>query len=173
MCRIRRCRPTLYHNYNTIIVAKDEATINNLLTQFENIPNTIKNNSDNLLFISIGGNDLLNYYVYNNKNIDVNNLNIVDTIFEKYKKTINTIISKTNMKITLLNLYYPPDTKKLFHIINKWNKLLKQYTDQKNIRMLKVNSILYRKKHFVHSIEPSNKGGKILSYTIFKKAYNS
>jgi len=156
-----------YH-YNTEIVAKDGAVVEDLQSQLEKIPKKLLNKK-NILFVSIGGNDLLNNYSITRDNLG--DASIILGIFDNYKREITNIIKKTKMTIVLLDLYYPPQMTEYFKIIDMWNELLKQYASDLNIPVLEVSEILNKDDDFEDEIEPSNKGGKILVKAIYDKAY--
>jgi len=156
-----------YH-YNTINVAKDGAVIADLKKQVDKIPKKMQN-KDNLLFISIGGNNILNGYSLKEDNFG--DVTLIKEIFEHYKTNIDKIIMKTKMSVILLDLYYPPKKQEYFKLIDWWNIYLKQFANERNLPVLEVSEILNKGGDFVNAIEPSNKGGKILSKAIYEKAY--
>jgi hypothetical protein len=157
-----------YH-YNTINVAKDGAVISDLKKQLKKIPKKMQN-KDNLLFISIGGNNILNAYSLKEDNFG--DVTIIKDIFDHYKTIIDKIILTTKMSVILLDLYYPPKKEEYFKLIDWWNMYLKQFANERNLPILEVSEILNKGDNFVNDIEPSNKGGKILSKAIYEKAYN-
>jgi len=75
------------------------------------------------------------------------------------------------MSVILLDLYYPPKKQEYFKLIDWWNLYLKQFANERNLPVLEVSEILNKGGDFVNAIEPSNKGGKILSKAIYEKAY--
>ena len=156
-----------YH-YNTINVAKDGAVIADLKKQVDKIPKKMQN-KDNLLFISIGGNNILNGYSLKEDNFG--DVTLIKEIFEHYKTNIDKIIMKTKMSVILLDLYYPPKKQEYFKLIDWWNIYLKQFANERNLPVLEVSEILNKGGDFVNAIEPSNRGGKILSKAIYEKAY--
>ena len=150
-------------NGKTICLAKDNSKINNIYSQVENIPTPLNNNFTTI-FLSAGGNDILSHYVEQENN--VKNTVILDTMFDSYKKLIESIQTKIpNASLVLLDIYYPDSLKyKQYHsIINEWNKKLYNYAliPSNNISsILKVSNILTKSDDFSHGIEPSTYGSK-------------
>lgn len=138
----------LKHGINNIIVnAKDGATIDTCYYQMGNIINS----ENYYLFISIGGNDILNKF----ENLDI------DKLFEKYKKLIESIKNTyPKTKIYLLNLYFPTNEKYLKYTdtIIKWNELISSLSSKYNI--LKIDKLLKDDLDFTHEIEPSAIGSQ-------------
>ena len=87
---------------NVIVLAEDNAVISDIEKQMSLIPNNAKNKNTKIV-ISVGGNDLLNQYNFN----DVNNLSHVDSIFNQYTSSINNIKNNIESEIILCNIYYP------------------------------------------------------------------
>jgi hypothetical protein len=148
-------------NGKTLCLAKDDSKINNIYSQIDNIPDELKNNFTTI-FLSAGGNDILSHFVEQENN--VKNTTVLDTMFESYKKLIESIHTKTpNASIVLLDIYYPNSEKyKQYHaIIKEWNKKLYIYAlEPKNniVSVLKVSSVLTKSEDFSHGIEPSSNG---------------
>lgn len=139
----------------TLIIAKDGATIKDISKQINQIP-IYYDKAKTKLIISVGGNDLLNQYVYHKQ--DYKNL---DAIFEAYKSCIDKI-KKLNYEVVLCNIYYPPYKKiKPYHkFIKEWNERLYKYADKNKLEVLKIDDVLTQKAHFSNYIEPSTIGGK-------------
>lgn len=69
------------------------------------------NNNSTTIFLSVGGNDIIQM---RNKNIEF--------IFKKYIVLIEAITEKLpNVNLVLCNLYYPPHENKYDDLIDKWN----------------------------------------------------
>ena len=147
----------------TICLAKDNSKINNVYSQIEDIPEPLNNNFTTI-FLSAGGNDILSYY--QDQENDVKNTDILDKMFESYKKLIENIQNKIpNSSLVLLDIYYPDSAKyKQYHpVINTWNNKLYSYAlEPKNniASVLKVSNILNKSEDFSHGIEPSSIGSK-------------
>lgn len=146
----------------TTILAKDESVVGDIKSQLENIPKKL-NNTNTYVFLSVGGNDLLEIYKYQNK--DINDVSHIDNLFSKYKQLVNFIKKKYKFNIVLLNIYFPKDTMyvKFHKIIKTWNKKLLKFSEKNSFQLLDVSKILYKKKHFTNGIEPSNEGSKLLA----------
>jgi hypothetical protein len=148
-------------NGKTLCLAKDNSKIINIYSQIDNIPDELNNNFTTI-FLSAGGNDILSHFVEQENN--VKNTTVLDTMFESYKKLIESIHTKIpNASIVLLDIYYPNSEKyKQYHaIIKEWNKKLYIYAlEPKNniVSILKVSSVLTKSEDFSHGIEPSSNG---------------
>ena len=96
-------------------MAEDNSTISNTKNQIDQIPNNI-NNSYTYIFVSVGGNDILNKIVYKT----YASKDILFDIMTEYEKLINYLHEKMN--IILLNLYYPTTSffKKFYNYIDDW-----------------------------------------------------
>jgi lysophospholipase L1-like esterase len=148
-------------NGKTLCLAKDDSKILNIYSQVDDIPEQLNNNFTTI-FLSAGGNDILSHFV--EKENDVKNTNILETMFESYKKLIESIHTKIpNASIVLLDIYYPNSEKyKQYHlIIKEWNEKLYSFAlEPKNniVSVLKVSSVLTKSEDFSHGIEPSSNG---------------
>jgi lysophospholipase L1-like esterase len=144
-------------NTTIISLARNDSTINNVYQQLENV-NIDLNDNLTTVFLSVGGNDIMNM---REKNID-------DT-FEKYKTLIGAITTKlSNVKLVLLNVYYPPNASKYASSIEKWNTNLNLEYEQndKNIYILNLANLLKEPSDFVFDIEPSITGGEKIANKI-------
>ena len=144
---------------NTIIIslAINDSTINNIYQQLENV-NIDLNNKLTTVFLSVGGNDIMNLHKRN-----------LDDTFEKYNTLIRAITTKLpNIKLVLLNVYYPPNVSKYDSIIDKWNTNLElEYkANNKNIYILNLANLLKESSDFVFDIEPSITGGEKIANKI-------
>jgi lysophospholipase L1-like esterase len=152
------------HN-NSLVYAEDNATINNLSEQFERIPKKAKNNKNNYIYISCGGNDILNNYNFQN----LQDYTIANEIFNNYKKIILNIKKNINCKLVITNIYYPTSKQySVYHpIIKHWNKKLKRFCKKENIMLFEIDKLFINKSFFVDHIEPSKLGSKtIINYII-------
>tara|TARA_B100001758_G_C18412868_1_gene617167 strand:- start:2316 stop:2963 length:648 start_codon:yes stop_codon:yes gene_type:complete len=149
----------------SLVLAEDNAVIHNIPIQYKKLPNTMNKSSTNL-YISIGGNDLLNVYE-NNK---INNYKLFDMVWELYKQTILNLINNTKCNVILSDIYYITDSNytKYIPIIKKWNSNLYKFANKHNIQVFKISEILTKSKDFTNGIEPSILGGtKIVNSFIF------
>ena len=150
---------------NVIILANDNSTIENVKSQLHNMPEDY-DNKNSYIFLSIGGNDLLNTYKYENNSTEYTFH--IDEIFLKYKNLVNYIKERYKCKLVLLNIYYPKSKEytKYHNIIDIWNNKLTNFSKDNNIETLDVTSILFKENHFTNGIEPSEIGSKLLASNI-------
>ena len=144
-------------NTTIICLARNDSTINNVYQQLENV-NIDLNDKLITVFLSVGGNDIMNLQ---QKNLD-------DTI-EKYNNLIDAITTKLpNVKLVLLNIYYPSNKVNYNSLIDKWNtKIDLEYeSNNKNIYILDIASLLKEPSDFVFNIEPSSTGGEKIANKI-------
>ena len=136
-----------------LFLAKDNSFISDVLLQMNQIEKDVYDKK-NLIFLSIGGNDILDSI----KTKTINNKTIVH-LFEDYKKLIIIIKQQfLNSTIYLLNIYYPTDEiyKPYYEYINEWNLLLSNYIQTNNsITEILIDKLCYLPIDFVHKIEPS------------------
>jgi hypothetical protein len=153
-------------NEKSICLARDNSKIVDVYSQVENIPNELNTNYTTI-FLSAGGNDILNHYVEQENT--PKDSSILKTIFSAYKKLIKSIRNKLpNANIVLLDIYYPDNIKyKQYHtIINEWNNMIYNYSNKNNCSVLKISGILTHSDDFSLGIEPSSVGSKKLVETI-------
>lgn len=138
----------------TLVIAKDNATIKDISKQINEIP-IYYDKTNTKLIISVGGNDLLNKYVYK-----MDEYKDLDDIFDAYRSIV-TKVKKLNYNIVLCNIYYPPykEIKPYHKIIKQWNDKLMKYAYSNNFELLKIDDILRTPKDFSNYIEPSSIGG--------------
>jgi lysophospholipase L1-like esterase len=144
-------------NTTIISLARNDSTINNIYQQLENV-NIDLNDKLTTVFLSVGGNDIMNLQQQN-----------LDTTFEKYKTLIGAITTKLpNVKLVLLNIYYPANTSKYDSLIDKWNTNidLDYEYNNKNIYILNLANLLKESSDFVFDIEPSITGGEKIANKI-------
>ena len=148
---------------HVINLAEDNAIIEQIPSQIKNLSKK-KINKYNPVFISIGGNNILNEYQFKKKTKKT----ILNSIFKKYMKTILKLKKSIPNKIVLLNIYAPPNVKDYHNIIDLWNKKQKEFASKNNIKILDIHSIVNHKNHFIKNIEPSHDGGRIIADAIIK-----
>ena len=145
-------------NTTILSLARNDSTINNVYQQLENVNINMNNNNLTTVFLSVGGNDIMK--------LQQNNL---DDTFEKYKTLIEAITTKLpNVKLVLLNVYYPPNASKYDSSIEKWNTNidLEYEHNNKNIYILNLANLLKEPTDFVFDIEPSITGGEKITNKI-------
>jgi lysophospholipase L1-like esterase len=159
----------LERNKQTYSYAVDNSNIVDVYNQINEIPIDL-NNPSTTIFLSAGGNDILNHYQESGG--DINDTSVLSTIFAAYKKMIKAIRAKMNQcNLVLLDIYYPDNTKYTqYHpIIREWNKLIYDYEKQpsNNINtVLRVSGMLTQNDDFTLSIEPSSSGGLKIANSI-------
>jgi hypothetical protein len=142
-----------------LCLAQDNSSITDVCEQVEEIPEDY-NNRRTHIFLSVGGNDILQNYVY--KYNDYDNMEILKACFTEYKKLIKTIQGiMPEANLTILDIYYPNKSrfKSFYHVISEWNKLIYDYAKRNNIRVIKISNILTNADDFSFAIEPSAIGG--------------
>ena len=158
---------------NIYCLAKDGATIADVYKQIVEVPTTL-NNKQNVIFLSVGGNDILK-----NKNMNKNmNMNMnMNILFEEYERLLVDLTAKFDKcKIVLFNLYTPPNINKirkdntLTDKIKQWNNSLDAYLyKNNNTELINVNALLYEPTDFVSGYEPSELGGHKIVTAIVNK----
>ena len=157
----------LNNKMDSLVLAKDDSVIKDVIPQYKKMPKEL-NNSNTYLFVSIGGNDLLNKYHYLSN--DIENMSPFDDIWNEYKKTLLELKFETDCTLVLVDLYYVKDSDYLkYHkLIKKWNDNLDKFCHEKEILLYKISNVVNDKTHFVNSIEPSKLGSEIIVENIIK-----
>ena len=140
-----------------VCLARNDSTINNVYQQLEQVTIDL-NDKLTTVFLSVGGNDIMN----------LKQKNVEDT-FEKYTTLIKAITTKLpNVKLVLLNIYYPATTSNYDSLIDKWNTNLdlEYESNNKNIYTLDLANLLKDPSDFVFDIEPSITGGEKIAHKI-------
>ena len=153
-------------NGNTHCYAKDESTIVDIYSQLDSIPSDL-NTKSTTIFLSVGGNDILNNYA--DKDINVKDTKVLDPIFNAYKKIIKSIQTKMNdSKLVLLDIYYPINIKLTQYkpILEEWNKLISDFASTNNLQVINISNILIESTDFTLNIEPSETGGEKIADNI-------
>ena len=146
---------------NVLNVAKDGATINDLYLQLEKIPIEL-NSSETFIFISAGGNNILNKQT----NTDINQL------FNSYMDFLNAFrVKLSNVKINIMNLYLPanPRFQSYKKTIDQWNNLINKNSSKvgEMYNVVDINSLLTSTSDFVYDIEPSESGSEKIANIIY------
>jgi len=153
-------------NGNTHCYAKDESTVVDIYSQLDSIPSDL-NTKSTTIFLSVGGNDILNNYA--DKDINVKDTKVLDPIFNAYKKIIKSIQTKMNdSKLVLLDIYYPTNIKLTQYkpILEEWNKLISDFASTNNLQVINISNILIESTDFTLNIEPSETGGEKIADNI-------
>ena len=163
-----KCSLNTNNNKNITIVnyAREDAQIADVYTQLTRIDNNNNNNNSSVsVFLSIGGNDILQVpMIQGTGKVTAADVN---TIFEKYKNLIDAIKTKLpNCKLFLLNIYHTYDATyaKLNPMIDLWNKLLNNYFYNDSAHLISgivdVKTALNQPSDLTFKIEPSERGGE-------------
>jgi len=151
-------------------LAQDDTTIQNIFHQINQIPEHL-NNHNTTIFLSLGGNDIIHYYIKNNNN-DLQNNSVLQHLFRKYKTLVHIIHQKMNKsRIFLLDIYYPSNNsfQRYKPILQEWNRLLEINSNStKNIHILKISQYLNQHQDFTNNIEPSKIGGEKIANLILQ-----
>jgi hypothetical protein len=168
-------------NGNSYCYAKNDSTIVDIYSQLDSIPSDL-NNKNTIVFLSVGGNDILNNYV--NNDVDTKNTKVLELIFNSYKKLFKSIQTKMDQtKIVLIDIYYPTSIKfsQYKPILEEWNKLISDFVssynddnsnnnnnnrNNRNLQVLNISNILIESTDFTLNIEPSETGGEKISNNI-------
>ena len=147
---------------NCLNYAQDGAIISDCYAQIDEIPLTV-DTPKTFICLSIGGNDILNYYANKNVNNDEYIKSQISVIMDKYKKLVEAIKSRFSYAtLILFDIYYPTseEYKKYYSAIRIWNNMQYKYVKQNNIRVVEVSKLLNKKEDFINKIEPSEEGGQ-------------
>ena len=149
---------------NVFNYSKDDSTISDCYEQLDKIPLEL-NNQNAYVFISAGGNNILNA---RNKMTDEN----ITTLFNEYIEFIKSVKTRlSNAKIYICNLYLPTNPR--FQIykpsIVQWNKLISKNSSNigEMYTVIDLNSLLNTSADFVYDIEPSEIGSKKIANIIY------
>jgi len=151
------------NNGNVFNLAGSDTTIPYAYNQIDNIPDSAKT-SNTIIFLSIGGNDILEQSSNNEKP----NL---DAIIDDYNKLVETIqVVAPKAKLYLVDLYFPrnKDYEKYYPIIQEWNNKLFTYSQKKQLPLFKVSGILKEPEDFTNNIEPSAIGSQKIADAIME-----
>jgi hypothetical protein len=144
---------------NVYSFAKNSSSIVDIYEQLNQIP-TDFNLDSTVIFLSVGGNDILTNYV--DKETSVDNKVPLKPMFIAYKKLIKSIQTKMNLsKLVLITVYYPTNMKfnQYKPILQEWNKLIDDYAREENLEVVHIETMLVEPTDFTLSIEPSETGG--------------
>ena len=154
-------------NIKIVNYAREDSTISDVYEQLSNLDD-IDYNLKYIVFLSVGGNNILQNY------------DDVNTIFEKYKKLIDTIKTKLpESKLFLLNLYHIGGCARPLHmptsplclptgvracatdgqspqlnpIIDQWNQLLYNYSSFASSSIVDINKLITSPQDLTFKIE--------------------
>jgi len=135
-----------------INLAKDGATINDLYGQLDKISYDL-NNTNTYIFISAGGNDILN------KRTELTS-NEIKRLFNTYIDFLKALrIKLGSAKINIVNLYLPTNPRYQTYktSVDQWNQLIKEYSSKigEMYNIVDLHTLLTSPEDFVYDIEPS------------------
>ena len=144
--------------------SKDDSMINDLYTQLDKIPQDL-NKSETYVFISAGGNDILN------KKGQLSSSE-VSQLFNSYMAFIDALRERLgSVRINILNLYVPanPRYQSYKKSIIQWNQLIEESSKKTGqmYNVVDINTLLTSAEDFVYSIEPSEIGSKKIANKIY------
>ena len=151
---------------NSLVIAEDGSTVYDLDRQYNKLKD-VNINSDTYIVISIGGNDLLHAYAFN----DIKNHHDLNDIFDRYIKFIKKIKNMYKCNYIFCTIYYPKNKSflRFYDLIELWNaKLCNYVSTQPNDNILYLDEEFDKEKYFTHDIEPSKYGSKIIVDMILK-----
>jgi lysophospholipase L1-like esterase len=145
-----------------LCLAKNNATISQVYLQVDNIPYVL-DSTNTTIFLSIGGNDILDKSEQGDLSID--------SLFDNYiklVKTIKSIVPKPTL--ILFDIYYPKDDKyaKYYSIVQQWNTMLYNFVLENNLKMFKISAVLTESTDFKNGIEVSTTGSEKLVDALLK-----
>jgi len=142
---------------NIILAAQDNAQVEDVYQQIDKLVDN--NNKNTYIFLSVGGNNMLDSKFVS-----------LDTLKQSYLKLVTYIKTKfPKSNIYLLGLYYPFDTrfKRYDNSISKWNNFIKGL----EYKYIMLDGLLTNKSDIIFSIEPSATGSKKIANEICKAIY--
>jgi lysophospholipase L1-like esterase len=147
-----------------INIAKDGATISDLYGQLDKIPVDL-NNTNTYIFISAGGNDILN------KRTELSSTEI-RRLFDSYMEFLKALRTKLgSVKINILNLYLPSNPRYQTYktSIEQWNQLIQSSSNKvgEMYNVVDLHALLKIPDDFVYDIEPSESASDKIAYLIY------
>jgi len=144
--------------------SKDGATISDCYLQLDNIPIEL-NNLETYVFISVGGNDILN------KRGQLNSAEITK-LFNSYMDFLKALrVKLSGAKINILNLYMPsnPRYQAYKSSIEQWNQLITEYSSKigEMYNVINIDTLLTSPQDFVYDIEPSEVASEKIANVIY------
>ena len=140
-----------------ILLAQDNAKVADVYKQVDSIIGTELDSKNTYIFLSIGGNNMLDPKFTNISDLKQQYFKLVSYIRNNFSKS----------KIFLLGLYYPFDERFKKHTsnINEWNKIIKNL----GYNYIMLDGVITNKSDLVFSIEPSLTGGQKIANEICSK----
>lgn len=149
--------------------AVNDSKIVDVYEQINKLPLDV-NNESTIIFLSVGGNDILE--MFQNYDDSSSQQEILITMGKAYKKLVKSIQTRMNKsKIVLLDLYYPENIKyKQYRaVIQKWNTILREMSKDKTNNIdgiIPISELVTSSNDFTLGIEPSQIGGEKIARSI-------
>ena len=142
-------------------MSKDGATINDLYSQLDKI-SIDSNSAETYVFISAGGNDILNK----------GSTAEITKLFDNYMEFLKAFRVKLgSTKLNIMNLYLPanPRYQSYKKQIDLWNELINKSSNGigEMYNVIDLNSVLKSPNDFVYDIEPSELGSEKIANLIY------
>lgn len=146
--------------------AEDSSTINGTYSQINSIPIDL-NEPTTYIFLSVGGNDILNRFVNTSATLDKQE---IMPIYESYQHVVKSLKKRMNKaNIVLLDIFYPKASnyQEFKPVLEDWNKLISEYSSNYKNEIsdtIKTSLILSAdgdlvENDYAKGIEPSEQGG--------------
>jgi hypothetical protein len=141
---------------NIILAAQDNAKVEDVYQQIDKLVGDNFDSKNTYIFLSVGGNNMLNTKFVSLEKVKQSYLKLVTYIKTKFPKS----------NIYLLGLYYPFDTrfKRYDNSISEWNQFIKGL----GYKYIMLDELVVNKADLVFSIEPSATGSKKIANEICK-----
>lgn len=119
-----------------------------------------------VVVVSVGGNNILHQTNFERSHWE----KALDKEFASYKRIVDKLITCSESRIILLDVYYPvdPEYQKYHPLIKYWNSMVYKYAEERDLRMRKISRSLTSSDDFVGGVEPSASGGAKIATGILK-----
>jgi hypothetical protein len=155
-------------------LAENDALIVDIYTQLANIDRESLNKKNTTVFVSVGGNDILNFYKNNSIDKNDDSKDNMNVIFNAYLELIEAIIARLPLvKLKLFNIYSPLSKDYLIYNkpIRKWNELLyTKFKLNRNVTIINNFGFMNQREDFSFDIEPSPIGSQKIANAILVNA---
>jgi lysophospholipase L1-like esterase len=143
--------------------AKDGSIISDCHNQLIKMDKAL-NTKETTIFVSAGGNNILNSILTVNSNA----VAFINNLFAEYLQLISAIKTECpSATIVALNLYYPSN--KSFHpLIKQWNQLMSDNSSKSGYKLIKLDEIIVSDEDIVYDVEPSFIGGQKMADVILR-----
>ena len=161
-------------NSTGLVLAEDNAEMKSVESQVKTLEDMKDwGGSNDYIFLSIGGNDILNHYQPLTGHDDLTAFTLVkhkrdeaNKMFRKYINLVKNIHKKfPSAKIILSTIYYPQEEnyQKYHNVIKYWNQSVIDYSKfhPKQVSgVLRTDKLVKEPEDFTHFIEPSAIGSR-------------